>query len=85
MNLLDIPPWLDLPVLLKWMSIYFPNRDELSLRIVFALPNASRMGLASRICCSIQECFPEMAARYCKINLVLSVFPAPDSPEITTH
>ena len=74
-----------LPDLLKWMSMYFPNRDELSLRIVFALPKASRIGLASRICCSIQECFPEMAARYCKINLVLSVFPAPDSPEITTH
>ena len=44
----------------------------------------SKMGLASRICCSIQECFPLMAARYCKISLVLSVLPAPDSPLIKT-
>ena len=43
------------------------------------------MGFASRICCSIQECFPLMAARYCRISLVLSVFPAPDSPLITMH
>lgn len=27
-----------------------PNRDELSLRVVLALPNASRMGLVARIC-----------------------------------
>lgn len=40
----------------------------------------SKMGLASRICCSIHECLPLMAARYCKISLVLSVLPAPDSP-----
>ena len=40
----------------------------------------SRMGLASRICCSIHECLPLIAAKYCKINLVLSVLPAPDSP-----
>lgn len=40
----------------------------------------SRMGFASRTCCSIQECWPLMAARNCRISLVLSVFPAPDSP-----
>lgn len=30
------------PLLLKWMSMYFPNREELSLRIVLALPKAVR-------------------------------------------
>ncbi|TNN61984.1 hypothetical protein EYF80_027819 [Liparis tanakae] len=38
------------------------------------------MGVASRTCCSIQECCPLMAARNCRISLVLSVLPAPDSP-----
>lgn len=45
-----------------------------------ALVLPSRMGVASRTCCSIQECCPLMAARNCRINFVLSVFPAPDSP-----
>ena len=30
-----------------WM--YLPNREELSLRVVFALPNASRTGLVAKI------------------------------------
>lgn len=30
------------PRLLKWMSMYFPNRDELSLRIVLAFPKAGK-------------------------------------------
>lgn len=33
--------------------IYLPKREELSFRVVFALPNASRMGLVARICFSI--------------------------------
>ena len=45
----------------------------------------SRIGFASKICCSIQECFPLIAAKYCKMSFVLSVFPAPDSPLITMH
>jgi len=32
--------------------MYLPKREELSLRVVFAFPNASRMGLVARICCS---------------------------------
>ena len=40
----------------------------------------SRMGLASRTCCSIHECWPLMVARNCRMSLVVSVFPAPDSP-----
>jgi hypothetical protein len=33
--------------------MYFPKRDELSLRVVFALPKASRMGFVARIWRSI--------------------------------
>lgn len=42
----------------------------------------SKIGLDSRICFSIRcsESSPLTAARYCRISLVLSVFPAPDSP-----
>lgn len=40
----------------------------------------SRMGLASRTCCSIHECWPLTVARNCRMSLVVSVFPAPDSP-----
>lgn len=40
----------------------------------------SKMGFASRICCSIQECWLLTAARNCSMSLVFSVFPAPDSP-----
>eukprot|EP00956_Cyclotella_meneghiniana_P017903 scaffold29477_cov23-Cyclotella_meneghiniana.AAC.1 len=37
------------------MSIYFPKRDELSLRIVRALPKLSNMGLESKTCCSTRD------------------------------
>jgi len=32
--------------------MYLPNRDELSLRVVLALPNASMIGLVAKICSS---------------------------------
>ena len=35
------------------MSMYFPKRDELSLRMVRALPNDSRIGFDCRTCCSM--------------------------------
>ena len=35
------------------MSMYFPKRDELSLRSVLALPNDSRIGFDCRTCCSM--------------------------------
>lgn len=72
---------------IRWWIFYAFSiyRDELSFRMVLAFPKASKMGFASRICCSIHECLPLIAARYCRINFVLSVFPAPDSPEITIH
>lgn len=48
------------------------------------LPKASRMVLASKICCSTQVLTPEVTEhRYCRMNLVDSVLPAPDSPEMT--
>ena len=45
------PPVID-PLLSKLIVINLPKRDELLLRRVLALPNASRIGFAARICCS---------------------------------
>ena len=73
------------PPAVNQIRMNFPNREELSFLMVLAFPNASKIGLASKICCSIQECFPLIAAKYCKMSFVLSVLPAPDSPEMTTH
>lgn len=42
----------------KKMRMNFPKRDELLLRIVCALPNASRIGLAWRICLSSRPSSP---------------------------
>lgn len=66
---------------LKKTSTYFPNRLELSLRMVLALPNDSSRGFASRIW-SVITLVPDLltAARYCITSFVLSVFPAPLSP-----
>lgn len=48
------------------------------------LPNASRIVLASRICCSTQVLTLLVTEhKYWRMNLVFSVFPAPDSPLIT--
>lgn len=70
---------------LKWTSKNFPNRDELSLRTVLALPKLSSSGEASKIC-SVMRLDGDLltAAKYCIISLVDSVLPEPDSPEITT-
>jgi hypothetical protein len=38
------------PSLLNWISTNLPNRDELSLRTVLALPNASSSGFDSSTC-----------------------------------
>ena len=71
--------------------MYFPNRDELSLRVVLALPKASRTGLVARICLSTSLAssketlvfpFPSAdggftEAIYRMMNLADSVFPAP--------
>src|SRR5579872_6952103 len=71
--------------------MYFPNRDELSFRVVLALPKASKAGLVARICLSTSLAssketfvFPLPSAEggltdaiYRMINLADSVFPAP--------
>ena len=77
-----------MPLMLHFLSkqtcMNLPKRDELSFRTVLALPKASRMTLHSRICCSTQFEAEEVTVhRYCRMNLVVSVLPAPDSPEIT--
>ena len=36
----------------NWISMNFPNREELSFRTVFAFPNASNNGLDSKTFCS---------------------------------
>lgn len=47
-------------------------------------PKASRIVLASRICCCTQVDTSHVTEqRYCKTNLVVSVLPAPLSPEMT--
>ena len=65
-----------------------PKRDELLFRPVFALPTASRIGFdestfAARS--SPLEPLParERHARYRIMYLLVSVLPAPDSPETT--
>lgn len=68
---------------LKLMSIYFPKRDELLLRFVFALPNASRIGFVCKslsLTLSTLSMCPEAAAMNCRTFFDASVFPEPDSP-----
>ena len=38
-----------LPLASNWISVNFPNLDELSFLTVLAFPNASKRGLDSRI------------------------------------
>ncbi len=61
-----------------------PNEVIPSLKKNAYSPKASRMVLASRICCWTQvEMLAVTEQRYSRMNLVDSVLPAPDSPEIT--
>lgn len=62
-------------------SINFPNRELLLLRVVFALPNASNIGLASNILRSIGPAAAIEWHKYFNKYLVDSVLPAPDSPD----
>ncbi len=79
------------PDLLNSIRMNLPKRDELLFRTVCALPNASSIGLALRICCERFENWRvggfepiasdvATAARYWITFLVFSVLPAPDSP-----
>jgi len=51
--------------------------------IIF-LPKLSRILFVSRIICSIHPLVELTVVRNCKISLVLSVLPAPDSPDMMT-
>ena len=69
---------------LKSISIYLPNLDELSFRVVFAFPMASMIGDEARtrfsIWVSVWE-VPPTVAKYLMAYLALTVLPAPDSPD----
>lgn len=70
---------------LECLEMSFDNQShpfgfQFRYEFVLSRDSPSSIGFASKICCSIHECFPLIAARYCRINFVLSVFPAPLSP-----
>ena len=68
----------------KWTAHHLPKRDELLLYTVFALPNASSTMPASRHCSVV---FPDdwlTSASTFIVSFAVSVFPAPDSPEMST-
>ena len=77
--------------LLKSISIYFPNLDELSFLVVFAFPIASMIGDDAKTRRStfvslfpsfvLPSLVPPTVAKYRIAYLALTVLPAPDSPE----
>ena len=72
------------PASSKCTEHHLPKRDELLLCTVFALPKASsRMPLSSADSVDL-PLDPEISARHDMHSFVVSVFPAPDSPEMST-
>ena len=82
-----------LPPSSQWSSKNLPKRLLLSLRIVLALPKASRIGLESRmrrrmisdmslvsLISPAAAAFAPFSRRYWMMIFVASVLPAPDSP-----
>lgn len=67
----------------KRSSMYFPKREELSFRVVFAFPIASITGFEASTFFSIWVMFaaPPTEAKYRIANLAETVLPAPDSPD----
>ena len=70
--------------------MYLPNRDELSFRLVLALPKASRIAfdLSNMFLTRSTSDRPlalVVAAIYFMMIFEVSVLPAPDSPEMTMH
>lgn len=62
--------------------MYFPNLDELSFLVVFALPIDSMIGLLAKTRFSMfDEVDPAIEAKYRMANFAETVFPAPDSPD----
>lgn len=81
-----LPPT-GLPSKLNCMSMYFPNRLELSFLFVLALPNASKMGLEKinlSLHFSTSPLWSVTSAMYWRTFLEASVFPEPDSPKYLT-
>ena len=78
-----------LPSPVNCTSKCLPKRDELLLRIVFALPIASITGLVCMSCAATPAPapppfpFPALSSpRYVRQIFIASVLPAPDSPEM---
>lgn len=76
--------WQNRDVLSTWHRLPFAFQPLILSMCMFqkAAVVPSSIGLDSRICCSIccSDSSPLTAAKYWRISLVLSVFPAPDSP-----
>ena len=69
----------------KWTSNHLPNLELLSLRNVLAFPKASSTGFALNNLASMSPppvSAPATSDKYLKHVLVVSVLPAPDSPDI---
>lgn len=66
----------------SWHYLQPEHRVKIVVFIrISQLPNASSTVLASRICCSTHlNTLQVTRQRYCRMNLVVSVFPAPLSP-----
>ena len=64
---------------LKRIWTYLPNLLLFSFLIVFAFPNASIRGFVASICFSMlpTPALPATVDKYCKINFVDTVLPAP--------
>ena len=64
--------------------MYLPNLEELSFRVVLALPMASMIGEDARTLFSTWVSWSEVpptVAKYLMAYLALTVLPAPDSPD----
>ena len=71
-----------LPRASKWTAHHLPKRLELLLNTVFALPKVSSTIPLSSAASAVLPDEPEIAVRHAIAIFVVSVFPAPLSPEI---
>ena len=85
----ELLPSLSTPLLTNTNSINLPKRLEFGFLMVWALPNASKMGLdwmmrSATLCSSptTSTSGEAIAVKYPKHCFVASVLPAPDSPDI---
>ena len=64
----------------NWISMNFPKRDELSLRTVFAFPNASSRGLDSKTFCSTGRAAPSAEPETRSSTFSFAASPSPARP-----